>query len=329
MKYQQLGQTDITVSVMAMGCWTLAGDENWGRQDEDDSIATVHAALDNGINFFDTAEGYGDGYSELVLGKSLAGVRHEAVIATKMNASRRTPAEIQQACEDSLRRLRTDYIDLYQVHWRNPDLSLADMMESLHKLQAQGKVRSIGVCNFGGEDLLELLEVGRCETNQLPYSLLWRAIEFEIKPACQEHNLGILAYSVLLQGLLSGKFKTAAEVPAGRARTRHFSTERPQTRHNEPGCEAETFLAIDRIRRISQEAREPMARVAAAWVLHQPGISAVLVGARTPQQIAENVPAVDLELPGEVVEELTGVTEDLKKKLGSNPDLWQSKSRFR
>jgi myo-inositol catabolism protein IolS len=326
---RQLGQTDIFVSPIAMGCWTIAGDAAWGRQDEADSIATIHAALDKGINFFDTAEAYGDGYSEQVLGAALAGIRHDVVIATKFNPSYRSTADIQRACEDSLRRLKTDYIDLYQLHWPNRYLPVAAILETLAALLQQGKIRAAGVCNFGVEDLHDLLAVGRCETNQVPYSLLWRAIEFEIKEQCLENNVGILAYSPLVQGLLTGKFSSADEVPEERARTRHFSKSRPQSRHNEPGHEAETFKTIDRIRRICLDIHEPMARAAIAWLLQQSGVASVLVGVRRPEQVIENVAAAELVLPPEVIDALDEATANLKKKLGANPDLWQSESRFR
>lgn len=329
MKTRQLGQTDLVVSPIAMGCWTIAGDAAWGRQDESDSIATIHAALDNGINFFDTAEAYGDGYSEQVLGLALAGLRHEVVIATKFNPAYRSTADIQRACEDSLRRLRTDYIDLYQLHWPNPHLPITAILETLAALQRQGKMRAAGVCNFGVEDMHDLLAVGRCETNQVPYSLLWRAIEFEIQAQCLENKVGILAYSPLVQGLLTGKFASADEVPEERARTRHFSKSRPQSRHNEAGHEAETFKTINRIRRICLDIHEPMARMAIAWLLQQPGVTSVLVGARRPEQMVENVAAAELDLPPEVLHQLDEATADLKKKLGANPDLWQSESRFR
>lgn len=329
MRTRQIGQTDLFVSPIAMGCWTIAGDAVWGRQDEADSIATIHAALDSGINFFDTAEVYGDGYSEQVLGAALAGLRHEVVIATKFNPSYRSAAEIQRACENSLRRLKTDFIDLYQLHWPNRNLPVTAILETMAALMQQGKIRAAGVCNFGVEDMHDLLSAGRCETNQLPYSLLWRAIEFEIKEQCLENNVGILAYSPLVQGLLTGRFSSADEVPEERARTRHFSKNRPQTRHNEPGQEAETFKTIDRIRHICLDIHEPMARAAIAWVLQQSGIVSVLVGARRPEQILENVAAAELELPPEVIQQLDEATAGLKKKLGANPDLWQSESRFR
>jgi len=335
MKYRKLGKTDITTSVVAMGCWALAGGRVWGPQDDDDSIATVRAALDTGVNFFDTAEGYGGGDSELVLGRALEGRRHEAVIATKVSRSHLSADEVQWACERSLQRLRTDYVDLYQIHWPSRTVPPEETMEALEGLREQGKVRAIGVCNFGVGDLSDLLEIGGgrgamwVETNQLPYHLLWRAIEYEILPRCIEEDIGVLCYSPLAQGLLTGKFSSPDEVPEGRARTRHFSGDRPQSRHGEAGCEAETFAAIEEIRRISDRVGEPMAKVAVAWLLHQPGVASVLAGARRPEQIEQTAQAADLELSSDVVAELTRATDEVKRLLGPNPDMWQSESRFR
>jgi len=312
-----------------MGCWALAGDWVWGEQDDRESMATVRAALDAGVNFFDTAEMYGDGRSEVVLGKALNGHRHEAVIATKVSADHLSRVEIQRACERSLQRLNTDYIDLYQIHWPNWETPIAETLEALEELRSQGKVRAIGVCNFGIGDLSALLSTGRCVTDQLPYSLLWRGIEYQVKQTCMDNNIGILCYSPLAQGLLTGKFASADDVPDERARTRHFARNRPLTRHNEDGCEAETFATIKKIRSICAEIDASMAEVALAWVLNQPGVTAVLAGARHPGQIKHNAHAADLELPSDVVSELTRATDELKRRLGANLDQQQSNSRYR
>jgi len=329
MKYRALGKTEISVSVVAVGCWAFAGESTWGPQSEADSIATVRAALDAGVNLFDTAEGYGGGDSEAVLGRALAGRRHEAVIATKVSRSNLSGRAVQQACERSLQRLQTDYIDLYQAHWPNPKIPLEETWEALERLRDQGKVRAIGVCNFGLNDLSDLLALGWMETNQLPYSLLWRAIEYGIRQKCTDEGIGILCYSPLVQGLLTGKFSSPEEVPEGRARTRLFSSDRPQARHGEAGCETEVFSALEKIRHICAEIEQPMASVSLAWLLHQPGVTSVIVGARKPHQIGQTAQAADLELSSAVVEALTAATEEVKRKLGPNPDMWQAESRFR
>jgi len=328
-KYRELGSTGISVSVVAMGCWAIAGDWVWGEQDEQASIATIRTALDVGVNFFDTAEFYGDGYSETVLGKGLAGRRHEAVIASKVGPQHLSSDEVMRACERSLQRLGTDYIDLYQIHWPNHDIPIAETVGALETLRGQGKIRAFGVCNFGVRDLSEFLALSPCAADQLPYSLLWRGIEEPLQPMCVERGVGILCYSPLAQGLLTGKFASADDVPDGRARTRHFSKKRPLTRHGEDGCEAETFASIERIRRICARIEAPMAEVALAWAIHQAGVTAVLAGARTSSQITQNARAADLELAPEIVVELAQATDEVKRIMGTNLDQYESESRMR
>ena len=329
MKYQKLGHSDIEVSVLALGCWPFAGGKVWGEQDDQVSIATVHAALDAGINFFDTAEGYENGHSERVLGLGLEGRRQEAVIATKVSGGHLSAAGIVKACEQSLKHLRTDYIDLYQIHWPNWDIPIAETMGALEQLREQGKVRTLGVCNFGPVDLGDLLAAGFIVSNQLPYSLLWRVIEREIQPLCVQHQIGIICYSPLMQGLLTGRYASADEVPEGLARTRLYAKDRPMSGHGEPGCEAEVFEAIAAVRQIAKEAGASMAEVALAWVRQQAGVTSLLVGARTPEEVAWNLPAVDVTLPDGVIRRLSEATEDVKAKLGNNPDMWMAPSRMR
>ncbi len=329
MIYRKLGKTDIDVSVMALGCWPFAGGKVWGEQSDDDSIATVHAALDAGINFFDTAEGYEAGHSERVLGRGLLGRRHEAIIATKVSPSHLAAADVIAACEQSLLNLQTETIDLYQIHWPNWNVPLEETVASLETLQRQGKIRAIGVSNFGVQDLSAILKLTDVVTDQLPYSLLWRVIEDGVQPLCLERNVGIICYSPLAQGLLSGRYASADEVPGGLARTRHYAGSSPQSQHGEAGCEAEVFTALAEIRRIAAGLGQPMAAVALAWVRQQPGVTSFLVGARKPEELAWNLPSLQLELSADVVAELNRVTLPVKQALGNNPDMWMSPSRMR
>lgn len=326
-QYQKLGKTNINVSRVWMGCWAIVGDETWGPQKESDAIQAIRTAVDIGINSFDTAELYGDGYSEELLGKALSHRRPEVVIATKVSPSHFSQQEMIKACENSLHRLKTDYIDLYQLHWPSREVPIDEILETMQKLKDRGKIRAIGVCNFGRGTLREALTYNHIEVNQLPYSLLWRSIEYEILPACIEDDIGVICYSPLAQGLLTGKFHSPDEVPDGRARTRHFSSQRPSARHDERGAESETFTAIDAVRGISKEVSLSMNEVSLAWLLTQKGVVSVVVGARNAEQVRQNAGAADLELPSEIVDELTDITEELKGKLGPNPDMWQSESR--
>jgi myo-inositol catabolism protein IolS len=323
MQYRTIGQTDLSVSVVAMGCWAIIGGFNWGPQDEAESLATIRAALNAGINFFDTAEGYGDGYSEQLIARALAGRRAGVIIASKVSQNHLAAAQVKEACERSLRNLATDYIDLYQIHWPSREIPSEETMRALEDLRAAGKIRHIGVSNFGKLDMPAMLRVGRYEANQLPYNLLWRAIEFDIQPQCVEHQISILPYSPLMQGLLTGKFQSVDDVPLDRARTKHYASQRTElSRHGGPGCETETFEAVHAIQAICDEMGRPMEQVALAWLLHQPAVTSVIAGARSPQQIEANAQAGDLMLPDDVVERLTQATDHLKALLGPDPDMW-------
>lgn len=323
MQYRTLGRTNLEVSTVAMGCWAIVGDATWGPQDESDATDAIRTALDEGVNFFDTAEAYGTGESERLLGRALGERRREAVIATKVSPNHLHPRDLLEACEGSLQRLGSDYIDLYQVHWPNWEVPMEETFGALEKLRDQGKVRAVGVSNFGPNDLADAINVARIESNQLAYSCLFRAIEHEIQPMCVAHGISILPYSPLAQGLLTGKFRSPEAVPDGRARTRLFSGERAQARHGEPGCERETFAAIERMASVSERIGEPMSRVALAWLMHRPGVTSVLAGARNPAQVRENAAAARVHLSDEVVREVEEATEPVKRAIGTNPDAWQ------
>ncbi len=329
MQRTELGNSGIHVSVVALGTWPMVGDANWGPQDEQDSITTIRRALDLGINFFDTAEAYGNGFAETLLGKALGDRRSEAVIASKVSPDHLRYDDVKRACEGSLKRLNTEWIDLYQVHWPNHTVPFEETFRALLDLQREGKIRVIGVSNFGVRDLQDALALAPVQSNQLPYSLLWRAIEYDIQPLCVKKRVSILCYSPLLMGLLTGKFRSADDVPPGRARTRHFSTTRPLARHGEPGQEKLTFETVAKIRAVAERLAVPMADLALAWLLQQPGVASVLVGARNPRQLQENARAADLSLSDDIVQELSAITDALKEAFGPNPDMWQAKSRYR
>ena len=233
---RRLGRTDIRVSPVAMGCWAIVGDATWGQQDERDAIAAIHAALDAGVNFFDTAEGYGAGYSERILAKALKGQRDRAIIGSKVSPGHAgTYADLVRSCDASLANLGTDNIDVYHLHWPNREVPVQEILAGLARLQQAGKIRAVAVSNFGRQDLTELLAVGRCEVNQLPYSLLWRAIEHEIAPICVANTVSITCYSPIAQGLLSRQVQVGRQVPESCLQFRHFAATRPQARPTNRG----------------------------------------------------------------------------------------------
>jgi len=314
---------------VAFGCWPIVGGFNWGPQDEQDSIGALRAAYDAGVTFYDTAEGDGDGRSEALIAAALEDVRDEIVIASKVSPKHVAPYQLKAACERSLKHLRTDRIDLYQVHWPSTDIPVADTMGALMELKGEGKIRHAAVSNFGVLGLTECLRHGEVASDQLAYNLLFRAIEFDILPFCRQRDIPILCYCPILQGLLAGKFAAPDDVPPDRARTRHFSHRRPNARHGEPGAEDDTFAAISHIRTLAESVDLPMADLALAWLIAQDGVGAVLVGARNADQAARNARAADVVLPTDVMRQLDEITDALKQTLGPNADLWQGDCRVR
>ena len=312
-----------------MGCWSISTkDFFWDNQARADSLHAIQSSLDTGVNFFDTAPGYGNGDSEEILGEALAGRRAQCILTTKVPPTHLEPEKLRTSCEASLRALRSDYIDLYQVHWPNPSVPWQDTWGELVRLKHEGKIRAVGVSNFGISYLEQLPPFGRVETNQVPYSLLWRAVEYEILPWCQAHAMGLLCYSPLAQGLLTGKFRTPQEVPDKRARSRLFPASRAMTRHGEAGCQEAAFASIEALRTIAAELGQPINRLAMAWLLHQPGVTAVVAGARNAQQAADNAQAADVQLEAAVLQRLAAATQTVKAHIGPNADPWEHVSRM-
>jgi aryl-alcohol dehydrogenase-like predicted oxidoreductase len=324
MKYKQLGTSDLHISVLSFGCWQMGDKKFWGDTDEAEASDTAHAAIDSGINFFDTAEVYGNGLSEEVLGRALGSKRKDLIVASKFLPTRTDPAAVRKACDDSLKRLGTDYLDLYQIHWPMRDVSLDDICAELESLKDAGKIRYVGLSNYGPRDMKAWMDAGPVISDQVAYSLLFRAIEGGIVPACADHGLGILAYMPVMQGLLADRFQSAEEVPPMRRRSRHFSPDREETRHTEAGAEDLTFETIAAIRSIVADIGQPMATVALAWVMAQPGITSTIIGGRSREQLTQNLAALDLTLDEGVLTRLDEATSAIRAHFGDNADLWDS-----
>ncbi len=321
------GGSDLQLPLLGVGVWVFGGKEGdyWGGYSESEARDLIATCLDSGANYFDVAELYNEGRSEEVLGKILAGQRDRAIIGTKIHPSNCGKETLRKHCEASLRRLNTDYIDLYMVHWPIREHSISEAFEILSELRDEGKIRAIGVSNFGVQDLTEALRVfPNIAINQMHYNMLSRAIETEVVPLCKKHHVGIMTYMSLLQGLLTGKYERIDDIPPVRTRTRHFKPDRPDSRHGEPGAEDEVQSAISGIREVANELNVKMGELALGWLAAKPGVTCVLAGARDSQQLYSNIRGVTMELSADVVTRLDEITDPLFKKLGSNPDYWQS-----
>lgn len=343
MQYRRLGSSDLEVSVIGFGAWQLGDDAYWGEAPDADPDAAVGRALDGGITLFDTAEGYGDGRAEEVLGAALGDRRKDVIIATKVLPQHCTPEGIRSACEASLKRLGTDYVDLYQIHWpfrTEPfedaggnivpgQASFEDAQAMLRTLKDEGKVRYVGVSNFGVKDLSAWKKTGEVVSDQLAYNMLFRALEYEIAPYCRDHGVGVLCYMPLMQGLLTGRYVNVDDIPVQRRRSRHFSSKRSGTRHDERGCEALLMETAVELRAWSEAVGVPVSTVSLCWLLHQPGVTSALVGLRKPAHLEEALRAGDLDLGPAAMAQLNEITYALKRHMGSNADMWQSGDRCR
>jgi aryl-alcohol dehydrogenase-like predicted oxidoreductase len=285
MRLTEIPGTSLRVSPVAIGTWAIGG-WMWGGTDEAESIATIRAAFEHGINLVDTAPVYGFGRSEEMVGKAIAesGLRSNVVIASKAglqwengkvsrNASR---ARIMREIEDSLRRLRTDYIDIYQVHWPDPLVTIEETADAMHMLFAQGKIRAIGVSNFSVSQMERFRRIAPLHVLQPPYNLFERGIETDLLPYCRENKIAMLGYGALCRGLLSGRMK---------ADTRFDGDD---LRRNDPKFIVTRFAqylaAVDRLDRLAQRFGKRVIHLAVRWMLDQ-GITTALWGARHPGQL--------------------------------------------
>ena len=346
MEYRECGNSGLKLPVLGIGCWAFGGGDYWGAQRQTDVDIVVDKAIEVGCTYFDTAEVYNDGESETSLGLALKGKRNRAIIGSKVSPHHAAPDDLREACEASLTRLGTDYIDLYMVHWPvhshslkhyTGDQSIIDnppetiqAFETLEVLREEGKIRHYGVSNFGVEQLSELLDAGfKPVSNELCYNLISRAIELEILPLCRSRHIGIIGYMPLMQGLLTGKYKTLDDIPPQRTRTRHFSGDREGSRHGEGGVEALLEDALGELVDLAKDLDEPLHRLALAWSITNSAITSTICGARDMDQLLDNVRATKLGLGPGIMEQLNTITEPIKVAMGSSQDYYESTANSR
>ena len=323
MEYVTLKAADLKVSKLSLGTWSFSGSKNWGPNDEKESINTINLAIDLGINFLDTAAKYNDGVAEEILGKAVKGRRSEVILATKIHTALLGYDSVIKECEGSLKRMQTDYVDLYQIHWPSKTIPFEETMSAFEKLKADGKIRAIGVCNAGVK-AMQGYSGHAIVTNQLPYSLLWRQIEDEIVPEAIKQNISVWPYCPLAQGLLTGKFKTVEDVPLSRRDIRFYSSEWKQGMHSDAGYEKEIFAFLPKLQAIADKAGVPMATLALAFLKKAKGVDSVLVGARNETQLKDNLKMFETEVSDDIMREVMKISDELKPQMGTNPDLWQS-----
>jgi aryl-alcohol dehydrogenase-like predicted oxidoreductase len=294
--------------------------EWWGASDDAESIRTIHRALELGVTLFDTAEGYGKGHAEEVLGQALRGQRDRAVIADKVAAGHLEPALIRQAFADSCARLQTNYLDVYFVHWPNVDLPIGPTMAELEAMRAAGKIRAIGVSNFTAVEMDEVRQSGRIDVLQPPYNMFWRYVERDEVPYCRAHNIGIMTYSSLAQGLLTGGLSRDTTFPEG--------DNRPTTVLFQPENYARCLDAVDRMRPVAARYGKSLAQLAIAWLTARPGVSTSLLGARTVREIEENVGGTGWSPSEADLAAVDGYTREVFDRLPLYPDMFRNWQRW-
>jgi aryl-alcohol dehydrogenase-like predicted oxidoreductase len=299
-------------SVLGLGCWVIGGGD-WGTQSENDSLDAIKAGYEKGITHFDTAQAYGKGHSEELLGRALKGVREKVFIATKMMF---TPREkVEASIISSLKRLKTDYIDLFYIHWPKKNADLEGMMEGLIRAREKGLINGIGVSNFSKEQMERVLRIGRIDAHQLCYNLLWRWPEHTLIPFCIEKGVSIVTYSSIAQGILTGKFGKEIEFAAG--------DHRKYTVLFEKDLWPQVYEGVENLKSIAEGSGRSLLELAIRWVLSRQGVSTVLVGARNSYQVQLNVKSLDCEIDEAILDELTKVSNLIMKVIPDTGNIFR------
>lgn len=300
MQRKKIGNSDVHVSEIILGCWVMGG-ENWGGADDNESIRAIHAALDTGINTLDTAEAYNNGYSETIIGKAIRGRENKYVISSKATYLHSKRDALRLACENSLKRIGRDYLDIYFLHWPSysfggESVPLEETMSALAELKQEGKIRTIGLSNFSISEFEEAQKYARVDVYQPPFNILWRRMEAEHLAYCLENNISIIPYSPIAQGLLSGKFSMDSKFTGDDIR--------PGTPLFQPNNMKHALELIEKLRPIADKYDRTLAQLALRWVMQFPGIAAPIVGARTDRQVRENAGAAGWAIEREDFEQI-------------------------
>ena len=312
MRTQQLGNTGLELTRIGFGAWAIGGGDwfaGWGSQDDEDSVAAIRRAVELGVNWIDTAAVYGFGRSEAVVGRALEGLPQRPYIFTKgsrLEGPDRMPYgslkrdSLRRELDGSLTRLGVDAIDLYQIHWPLPDEDIEEGWSTLVELKEEGLVRHIGVSNFSVDQLRRCLAIGQVETLQPPYSLVARDAEEELLPFCEENGIGVIAYSPMGSGMLTGAMtrERIASLPADDWRSRYERFQEPQLTQN--------LELVERLRAVAERRSVAVGAVAIAWVLRNPAVDAAITGFRRPDQVDPLLVGADLELTEDEVVEIEG-----------------------
>ena len=298
----RIGSADKSHAPLALGGSIFYGDD-WPEELEGDLLATMEAALQHDITHFDTASGYGGGRSEELIGRILAGGRDQVFLASKASIDELDAQLMLEQVEKSLERLQTGVIDLYYIHWPHQGKDPRPMMEGLELARSQGMIQSIGVSNFSVEQMQQVEEVGKIDAHQLCYNLFWRFAENDVIPYCRKKQIAIVTYSSIAQGVLTGRFPRDPQLRA--------NDQRAQTVHFEKNVWPHIYAGVEKLKALAQTVDRSLVHLAIRWVLCQPGITSVVVGARTAQQVEDNAQALMGEIHSEIFEQMSSISDEV------------------
>ncbi len=310
MEHRKLGKNGPSISVIGFGAWAIGGpwQFGWGPQDDRESVDAIQKAIDLGIDLIDTADVYGYGHSEEIVGQVLKDKRQQIFLATKGGLAWKEDGTtfrnshndyLMRAVENSLKRLQTDYIDLYQIHWPDLNVPVEEPARALKDMLKSGKIRYVGVSNYNVQQMREFMQVCPLTSLQPIYNMIDREAEQDLFPFCQEHGIGVLAYSPMASGLLTGKFTKDLHLPAGdhRLKDRHFQGE----------AFTNSLRMIDELKPVAASLNLTLPQLAIAWVLQNPAVTAALAGVRRPRQIQDTSAAAGVKLSPEVMDRIHSI----------------------
>ena len=299
---------------LALGGWVFGGD-NWEGEKRELLLATMEQALESDIRHFDTAADYGKGKSERLIGQFLGGRRDQVFLASKANIGEMDAGLMLARVDESLARLQTDVIDLFYIHWPRQGQDMRPLMEGLERARVQGKIRAIGVSNFSVGQMEQISEAGKIDAHQLCYNLFWRFAEEDIIPYCRLHEIAVVTYSSIAQGVLAGKFGRNPDLKEGdqRAKTVHFEAQ----------VWPYIYEAVQELKILAVEVDRPLTDLAIRWVLRQPGINTAIVGAKNSAQVEQNVAALSGAIPDHLFDRMSAISDRVIAKMPDSGNMYR------
>jgi myo-inositol catabolism protein IolS len=305
--------TEPLFSPLGLGCWAF-DPASWEGQRDGELLEAMEASVQNGVTHFDTATGYGSGYSERLVGRFLGGRREKIHLASKSGISSEDSQDMLENVRRSLERLRTDSVDLYYIHWPRSDMDLRPAMEGLEQARQIGLIKKVGVSNFTVKQVEQAAEVGRIDAFQTGYNLFWRYPERDVLPYCRERGIPFVTYGSIAMGILTGKFPRQLNLPPGDQRWTIVLFQEPAWAH--------VWQAVEELKTLARQIDRPLQHLAIRWVLSRPGIASVLVGARNAAQAQENASALQGEIPASVLDRVSEISDKVMRFVPEQENMY-------